>query len=216
MEIIDLTYTIKEGMTTFDAKWHSVVSIKQLGRIGHEGRESREIVFGTHTGTHVDAPLHFLKNGKTIDKIPLERLVGDVSVHDFSHLEANQQVDLKMIKSLKITKRMLFKFGWEKYWDTSLFYSNYPFFSIEAAKYLVSKGLDLIGYDTPSPDDSRIRLGSKEDSQIHKIFLKNNIILVEYLANLNKVNFKLDWKISVNPLKIKNADGSPARVYIFR
>ena len=76
--------------------------------------------------------------------------------------------------------------------------------------------LKSLSPSSASPDDSKIKLGSKDDSKIHKIFLKNNVILVEYLANLDKVNFNLDWKISVNPLKIKNADGSPARVYIFR
>lgn len=59
-KIVDLTHSIKEGMTTFDAHWHPFVSIKQIGRIGFEGRETREITFGTHTGTHVDAPLHFI------------------------------------------------------------------------------------------------------------------------------------------------------------
>ncbi len=51
---------------------------------------------------------------------------------------------------------------------------------------------------------------------IHKIFLKNDIILVEYLANLDQINDLCDWSISVNPLKIKGADGSPARVFLFK
>ena len=63
-KIIDLTHTIEEGMTTFESSWHPLVSIKQLGRFGFEGRETRKLTMGTHTGTHVDAPLHFIKNGK--------------------------------------------------------------------------------------------------------------------------------------------------------
>ena len=214
--VIDLTYKIEEGMLTFNTSWHPVVSIKQLGRLGVEGRESREIILGTHTGTHVDAPLHFVKGGKSIDDIPLEKLVGEISIVDFSHLKENTPITIEMLKTVKISKKMLFKFGWGKHWGSKKFYQNYPFFTKESAEYLVSKKVELLSYDVPSPDDSRTRMGSSEDSQIHKIFLKNNIILVEYLANLDKVT-KLDgWQIVVAPMKIKGADGSPARVFLFR
>ena len=75
--------------------------------------------------------------------------------------------------------------------------------------------------DTPSPDDSRIKLikenlGSDIDSPIHKLFLKNNIILLEYLANVDKIDAHSNWKIAALPLNIKGADGSPARVCVFK
>ena len=214
--LVDLTHTIEEGMTTFDAHWHPFVSIKQLGRLGFEGRETREITFGTHTGTHVDAPLHFIEHGNSIDNIPLEKLVGQVTIIDLSFLGSNGVVTSDIIPKEKISKKMIFKFGWEKFWGKKEFYLNYPYFSANCAEYLVSCGVELIGYDTPSPDDSRIKLGTVEDSMIHKIFLKNNIILVEYLANLNTVKNYDNWNISVSPLKLKDADGSPARVFLFR
>jgi len=59
-------------------------------------------------------------------------------------------------------------------------------------------------------------LGSERDSEIHKLFLGKNIVLVEYLANLEKVTEYYGWNICVNPLKIKGGDGSPARVYLFK
>ena len=216
MKIIDLTYPIQEGMQKFDAYWHPNVSIEKLGSINSVGRESRKIILGTHTGTHVDAPLHFIENGKSVDEIELEKLVGEITIVDFSHFEKNTQITKEELKNLKITKKMLFKFGWGKNWIGENFYKNYPYFSREAAEYLVLKNVELIAYDTPSPDDSRTKLGSECDSEIHKIFLKNNIILVEYLANLDKINENEGWRISVNPLAIKGADGSPARVYLFK
>jgi len=216
MKIIDLTYPIEEGMLKFNAYWHPFVSIEQLGRIDVEGRESRKIVLGTHTGTHVDAPLHFIKNGRSIDQIPLEKLIGEITIIDFSHLDENSSITKDMLENKKISKKMLFKFGWGRYWMEERFYQGYPYFTKEAAEFLVSKNVELLSYDTPSPDDSRTKLGSEQDSEIHKIFLKNNIILVEYLANLEKIQEYDGWSISVNPLAIKNADGSPARVYLFR
>ena len=203
-------------MTTYDAPWHSRVSIKQLGRIGFEGRESREISFGTHTGTHVDAPLHFIKNGKSVDKISLSKLIGDVTIVDFSYFKKNQPVTKEIIKKIKTSKRMLFKFGWGKFFGNIRFYTYYPYFTKEAVEFLISRKVELIAYDTPSPDKSDNKFGSKEDSPIHKKLLKNGVILVEYVANLEKVTDYEGWHIVVCPLKIKNADGSPARVFIYK
>jgi len=203
-------------MLKFDALWHPEVSVEQLARIDIEGRESRKLILGTHTGTHVDAPLHFIENGRSIDEIPLEKLMGKVNIVNFSNLKKDEIITKEMLKSETITKRMIFKFDWGKYWGDKNFYKHYPHFSKEAAEFLISKGIELLGYDTPSPDDSTIKLGSERDSEIHKLFLGKNIVLVEYLANLEKVTDFYGWNICVNPLKIKGGDGSPARVYLFK
>lgn len=221
MEIIDLTYTIEEGMTTFSSHWHPIVEITQIGRHGFEGRETKKIVLGTHTGTHMDAPLHFIEGGNSIDNIPLSKLIGPVSIFDFSHLGENEAVTKEMLLDKKITERIIFKFGWGKHWGTSKYYNDYPYISAEAAKYLVDKGMKLIGLDTASPDDSRIKLeksnlGSDKDSPIHKIFLNGEVILVEYLANLEKINNFDGWDLIVLPIKIKNGDGAPIRACIYK
>lgn len=216
MEIIDLTYDVEEGMTTFNAPWHPPVSITQLGRLGIEGRETRKISFGTHTGTHMDAPLHFIKGGKSVDEISLNKLIGSVTIVDYSYLKEGQGITKEMLNKIKVTKNLLFKFGWGKFWGSKKFYMDYPYFTKEAAEFLVSKNVEMIALDTPSPDDSHTKIGSDNDSQIHKIFLKNEILLVEYIANLEKVTDYHGWNIVVCPLKIKGADGSPARVFIYK
>jgi len=213
-QIIDLTYVINEQMITYPTPWHPKVSVEQLGRLEVEGRETRKLTLGTHTGTHIDAPLHFIKNGKTIERIPLEKLVGDITIIDFSNFKDNQQITEEILSKLPITKKMLFKFNWGRFWNTSNFYKNHPYFTEEAANFLVLKNVELIAYDTPSPDDSR---NTKDvDSPIHKIFLKNEIILVEYLANLDQIKNNEDWQIVVAPLKVEGADGCPARVFLFQ
>lgn len=220
-KIIDLSYEIEEGMATFNASWHPRISVKQLGRIGFEGRETREVCMGTHTGTHIDAPLHFIKHGSSIDQVPLEKLIGPVVIIDFSHLPENSIVTKEMLQSCTISQRMLFKFGWGKHWNDRKFYKDYPFFSPEAAHYLVNHGVEVIGLDTPSPDDSRINMtydviGSSHDSPIHKIFLGDGIVLVEYVANLEKVTEYQGWTLIALPIKLKSADGAPARVCLYR
>ena len=221
MEVIDLSYDIEEGMTTFNSYWHPLVSINKIGRLNFEGRNTSKISLGSHTGTHVDAPTHFIKNGTTIEQVPISKLFGKVSIIDFSYLKENECVTKEMLQSFSLFKKVLFSFGWGKYWNTKKFYKGYPFFSKEAAGYLVELNLDLVGMDTPSPDDSRVTLsgdflGSDLDSPIHKIFLKNNIVLLEYVANLDKICDFQDWNIVVLPMKIKGADGAPARAFIYK
>ncbi len=220
-KFFDLTYEIHEGMLKFDVPWHPDVSIQILGRQEKEGRTTRRLTIGTHSGTHVDAPFHFIAGGQTIEHIPLRKLTGPVSIINFSHLKENAVVDEEMLKKIMVTKRMIFKFGWGKYWGSSKFYKGYPFFKKEAAEYLIKQGVEMVAMDTPSPDDSRINLkgknlGSDIDSPIHKIFLRAGLVLVEYLANLDELNDYKNWNIVVAPLKIRAADGSPARVFLYK
>jgi arylformamidase len=220
-EVIDLSFDLFEGMLTFGAHWHVPFEMTQLGRHGVEGRETRKITFGTHTGTQVDAPLHFIPNGMSIESVPLTTLVGPVKIFDFTAVPEFHVISEAEVKKLDLGPRVLFKFGWEKHWPNKKYYSGYPCFSQEAAQYMVKSGVKLVGFDCPSPDDSRTVLagnilGSNEDSPIHKIFLGNNVILVEYLANLDKVKNLIGWNIAALPLRIRGADGSPARVILFR
>lgn len=214
-EIVDLTHMINEDMITYPSPWHPKVSVQRLGKIEEVGRNTRKIVLGTHTGTHIDAPLHFIKDGNSIEKIPLQKIVGDVTIVDFSNLKENTAIEKEMLMELKITKRMIFHFGWQKFWNTEKFYKNYPFFTADAANYLISKGIELVGYDTPSPDDSNMDV-DEVDSPIHKIFLGNGVVLLEYLANLDKLNDLENWNLVVAPMKIEGSDGSPSRVFVFR
>lgn len=220
MELIDLTYELHEGMTTFNTYWHSAFSLESLGRIVSEGRETRKVSMGTHTGTHIDAPLHFIDGGDSIDMIPMEKMVGKVSILDLSCRHSNL-ITSKDIPDEKISKRMLFKFGWGENWGTDNFYRDYPFFDGNAVKKLVKGGMELIAMDTPSPDDPKIKLekeilGTKYDSPNHKTFLSNGVVLVEYVSNLDKLDDLYGWNIAVAPLKLRGADGSPARVFLFR
>jgi len=220
-KVLDLTHPLEEGMLTFEASWHPRVSVQQLGRIGLEGRESRKLEIGTHTGTHVDSPLHFMSGGAGIDETSPKILLGEVSIVDFSHMKENQVVPLSAMKKVPVTERMILRFGWSKHWGTRKFYHGYPHLTVESARYLVEHGVKLLGYDIPSPDDSRIELtpetlGTSVDSPVHKVFLSKGIALVEYLANLDQIKELDGWHIVALPLKITGADGSPARVLLFK
>lgn len=212
---------MEEGMLTFGTHWHIPFEMSILGRHGVEGRETRKITFSTHTGTQVDAPLHFIENGISIEKIPLETLVGKVQILDFGHKGPGSSISKNDLKEIVLQERIIFKFGWEKNWPRKSYYKDYPYFTKDAALHLVENKVKLIGFDTPSPDDpsyplSGNNLGTEADSPIHKILLGNNIILLEYLCNLSTLDDLDGWSIAALPLKIKGADGSPARICIFK
>ena len=116
-KIIDLTFTIKDGMTTFPVSWHPRVEISTQGRIGIEKRETKKLVIGTHTGTHVDAPKHFIKNGKSIDKIDLEILNGEALVVDLSNKKNFSSVTATDLKKFikKKYKRIILNYNWSRY-----------------------------------------------------------------------------------------------------
>lgn len=213
--IIDLTLAIHEGMQTFPVHWHPLVEITQLGRHGIENRETRKLVLGTHTGTHVDAPRHFIPKGMTIDQVPLDQLIGRAAVLDLSSATRFQQLDVADIAAEvgeHPIERVVLRFDWSDQIGTLAYYSDHPFLSEAAAQWLVDHGCRLLAMDTPMPDNPKNGRGCPNDSPNHKILLGSGVILVEYLTNLRALRCK-DVTLVVAPLKIEQGDGAPARVF---
>lgn len=216
LHVIDLSHPIKTGMPRFGAAWHVATEIRPLGRIENVGRNTMALAFGSHCGTHMDAASHFISGGQTIDRIPLDKLVGPVSLVDCSRLPDNHPLTPEDFDRTILGERVIFFFDWARFWESDKFYRGYPYFTESAAQALVERGVKLVGMDTPSPDDSRAVLGSEADSIIHKRFLGAGVTLVEYLANLDKVDLSKAWNICVLPLPIAGGDGSPVRACLFR
>jgi arylformamidase len=213
MKIIDLSLPIEEGMMTFPTLWHPVVEVTILGRHAIEGRETRKIVLGTHIGTHADAPRHFIPNGRTIDEIPLDILIGPATIADFTGCRSLQEFDIANLKEKldgKIPQRLVLRTGWSEFFGDMKFYNEYPFLSENAARWLVDQGVRLIAMDTPSPDNPVHSRGAPKDSPNHKVLLGAGVVLVEYVANLKAITAR-EVELIVMPLKLKGCDGSPAR-----
>ena len=211
---IDLSITYENNMQTFDSYWCPKVKIKILAQHNKENRETRAINFGTHCGTHIDAPRHFIHNGKTVDCVPLSQLIGKATLLDLSsskHFSEISKYNLESLLKGKDITRLIIRFDWDKNFNSDIYYSNHPFFSEQACKWLVDNGCKLLGLDTPQPDNPLNGKGSKKDAPNHKILLGSDVILVEYLCNIKSIK-KDNFYLIVAPLKIKDGDGSPARV----
>jgi len=214
-KIVDLSYIIEVGMLTFGAPWHPVVEISIMGRHSLEGRETRKVVLGSHTGTHVDAPAHFIPGGLTIDKTPLDVLIGRAHLIEFPDSPPMRKVEIldvkKQLGEKPAYERVVFRFDWSRHWGTGQYYCDWPYLSRELCEWLIESGVSLVGMDTPSPDNPYDNRASGNDSPHHKLFLQKGVTLVEYLCNLEAIGEKV-FDLVALPLKIKDGDGAPARV----
>ena len=104
---------------------------------------------------------------------------------------------------------IIFWTGWQKNLEKEIYFTKNPGLAVSAAKYLVSKKINLVGIDSPSID-----LGSDSNFSVHHILAKNNILIVENLANLDKIKSVM-FHLITTPLKLKNATGSPIRALGF-
>ncbi len=213
--IIDLTFEIENNMPTCGTPWHQKVEIKHMGTIETVGRNTHRIVMGSHSGTHIDAPYHFIESGKTIESIEIDNVWGRVKVIDLRNKKRGDIVELSDLEGITVEKRMLFVFGWYHNWKKEDYYIDYPCFSTESINYLINGGLKMIAMDTPSPDPSgAIATQNESDSPNHKMLLNKGITIVEYLNNTDVLDCNKEYEIVALPLKIRGSDGSPARVLL--
>lgn len=212
MEIIDLSFMVESNMPTCGTPWHQKVVVEKMGTLDEVGRNTHRIILGSHSGTHMDAPLHFIESGKGMETLSLDLLCGKVSIVDFSRFGQGDIVSLDDVKALNITERMLFKFGWYKNWKTEQYYKEFPYFSQQAICYLLEKGMRLMAMDTPSPDCGNAISDLENDSPNHKILLQEEVIIIEYLNNTDALKTQKEYELIALPLKVKGSDGCPCRV----
>lgn len=205
--IIDLSQSINSNIKLFPGSPN--VSFLKWSKYTIEGYDSEAIFLSTHTGTHMDAPSHFIQEAESIDNLDVNRFVME-DVHLLKILKsANQLISVEDIiaSGIEIKKNdsIVFATGWEyNYNSDSYIYAN-PGLSLEAANYLSNKKINAVAIDGPNIDS-----GINLDFSVHKILLKNNIIIIENLCNLNRINKKI-FKLIAIPLKLYRASGSPIR-----
>ena len=213
MKLLDLTLTISENIPTFPGSPQP--SFVQDKNIKNDGYNSELLFLSSHTGTHLDAPYHFQEKGEKIHEISLKRLVSSAILVK-SRKKGDQPITKTDIQ--KFEKKhgkipsgstVIFWTGWQKMIKNTSYFIRNPGLSTAAAKYLVSKKINLVGTDSPSID-----LGKDKRFPVHHIFSKNNVLIVENLTNLEKIRSS-KFHFVVLPLKLKGATGSPVRAIAF-
>lgn len=163
----------------------------------------------THSGTHTDAPKHFVDGGGDLQSVPLERYVGPCVVVDVRHRGANEEITVQDIAAYESEiaekKRVLFLTGWESRVNTEEYYTDYPKITLELAEHLVQLGVGLVGVEAPS-------LNPELYIEVHQAFLANGVSVVEGLRNLEAILGK-NVIFCGAPLAFVGADGFPIRAY---
>lgn len=213
MKIIDLTFSIETDMPTCGTPWHQTVDIEPMGLIDTVGRNTHRLLMGSHAGTHMDAPYHFIQDGKKVESLDVSLMIGPATIVDFRRFKTGSVVTLDDVRELSITSHMIFVFAWYHHWKTPQYYKAFPYFETEAVRYLVDGGMKFMALDTPSPDDGSSISNSKSiDSPNHQILLGNEIMMAEYLNNTEELLDGKNYELIALPLKVFGSDGSPARV----
>jgi kynurenine formamidase len=204
MKLIDLSHPLVDDQPAFPGdppltvRPHATVSTMQFN--------TTQITCGTHQGTHLDAMYHFLEDGKTLDQMPLDWFHGparmlrlprsageEITLADLSLFEPHLTPDAKVILNT----------GWHRRFGAPDFFTECPSLTVEAACYLASRRIRLLGMDMPTP--------GKQWLQLHHILLAKEVevVLVEGLANLDALPD--EFTFIGFPLNFQGRDGSPIR-----
>ncbi len=192
MKYIDITQSISTGMKKYPSDPEVKVSTFKSLKKGNSCNLS-ELVLGSHSGTHIDAPYHIFNKAKTIDKVKVDSLICNVSVRDM--IRSPKKIFFNMIKSKKV-KGILFRSGKIK-----------AKLTLEKAQMLVKQNIKLVGTDQMNIEES-----VDKSHPVHRLLLGKGVIIVEGL-NLKKVKLGY-YRLICLPLKIKDGDGSPARAIL--
>lgn len=213
MKPIDITLTISQNIPSFPGSPNP--HFIPWTEIKKEKYNLEMLFLSTHTGTHVDAPYHFIKNGKKIHQIEPARFLCNAILIRIRG-RPNYRITKKDIVqfeskdgSIPAEFAVIFHTGWNENLSKKDFFEKNPGLSASAAKYLSSKRINLVGIDSPSID-----IGSDVSFPAHKILLKEDVLILENLCNLDKIK-KTHFGLVALPLKLHGATGSPVRAVAF-
>ena len=208
MRIYDLTLPIHEGLSIWPGdppvRVHRVASLE-----AGEAASVSEVSLGSHTGTHVDAPAHLLRDGTPVDALELEHLIGPAVV---IHVPGTEHITAATLAGLQLAegcRRILFRTHNS---DAGLlagpdFRPDYVALQADAGEWLAQRNPLLVGIDAPSVDPYE-----QEAGPVHHLLLERGIVVVEGL-DLRGIT-PGEYHFCCLPLKLVNADGAPARAVL--
>jgi len=205
-KVIDLSHPITHQMPVFPAD-------PAVGVLTHHHYQNgyfvSQVIFGTHTGTHIDVPIHKITGGKSVDEVGIDRFFGRAYVMDFTFLKPLEELKASQLEQyagkLDGVGVVIIKTGWGAHFGKDDFFTSFPGISEEAVAWLAGHGVRLVGLESPSVNAIR-------HAEIHTLLLERDIYIVESLANVDQITGEYVELFAV-PLKLKGLDGSPVRAF---
>lgn len=196
-DVIDATRELSPSVPLYLGDQAPVFTQRDGGQIA-----VTDLILTTHTGTHIDAPSHYIRNALPIDCIPFSKLMGPCRVINVENTTETINPTIVM-KHLSGVKKVFFK---TQASNMDCFDVTYPHINLDLAKLIVTNGIDCIGIDSPSIE------AFDGGGAVHRELLSGGVIIIE-LLDLSSVREGDYWMIAL-PLKLKGLDGSPCRVIL--
>ncbi len=206
MDWIDVSVTLKTGMVHWPGD--PPVNIERIRDMNNgDSATLSALKMGAHSGTHMDAPLHFIRQGKGLDEMPLSATIGTARVIEIHDPESIKVEELRPHR-IRRGERVLFKTrNSPRCWKADSFVKDFVYLSTEAGQFLADRGIRAVGVDYLS-------VGGFEKNvvEVHQALLKAGVWIIEGL-DLSAVRAG-DYELVCLPLRILNSDGAPARAAI--
>ncbi len=206
MKVFDISVPLRPDIPTYEGEPGPRLEFRKLLSKGDSATVS-VLSLGSHTGTHVDAPSHFLDGAHGVEKLPLDALVGWAYVAEFS---GNTHITAEDLDSMAIPndcRRLLFKTRNGPYWDDPEFHRDFIALASDAATKLAVAGIRLVGIDYLS-----IERFHASPHEVHETLLASGVVILEGL-DLRRVTAG-GYFLVCAPLNVVGAEGAPARAFL--
>jgi kynurenine formamidase len=213
--IVDLSHPLDDATPVYPGD--PVARFTPAATLAADGYNLLHVRMGSQTGTHVDAPFHFIDGGARIDELPLQLFLGPGVVADLRGLDPRQPIEWGQLAPcadrLAPGRMLVLHTGWDVHWGTDA-YADHPFLTGSAAARVVAAGVRTVALDAPSLDETVVTGAPPHDFPAHRAVLGAGGVIVENLRNLAAVGAG-DLLFSVLPLRFTGADGAPVRAVAF-
>jgi arylformamidase len=204
--IYDISVPIRSGGLVYPGNPEIDIALQQAVAKG-AGANVSTIRFGSHTGTHADAARHFFDDGQTVDKIPLERLIGPALLLSFPDDVRSVGAAELRAHDIKGQTRILLRTRNSAFLSQQEFVKDYTYLAPDGAQYLVDQGVELVGIDYLS-----IEQFHSGHHLTHRTLLERSVVIVEGLDL--SVPPPGEYQFICLPLRIEGCDGAPARAVL--
>lgn len=204
VRVVDLSLKISKSLKVFPGSPQP--TFVPWSTFTAQGYDSEAIFMSTHTGTHMDAPSHFVAGRPSIDVIPPRRFVSEAVLVKINK-KPNQLIEAEELiqHNFRRNDAVVFQTGWENRIRSKNYMRENPGLSAGAAKFLVRRKVSMVAIDGPSID-----AGADAKFTAHRILLRGNVLVVENLCNLSRITLDRITLV-VAPLKLQGSTGSPVR-----
>ncbi|MFH1831893.1 MAG: cyclase family protein [bacterium] len=204
-KIIDISWPITQDITTY--KDRKNVHFEHSRIFDRDGTHESSICIYSHTGTHIDAPAHFVRDGKAVDQIALDALIGACRVLDFTHITEKITAQDLSVQDIQAGQKILFKTKNSLLGDISPFEKDFVYLDKSGAQFLADKKVSLIGHDYLGIERNQ------PEHETHKILLEHNVVIIEGLRLGHVVPG--DYSLCCLPIAIKGLEAVMARAVLF-